>query len=177
MNLLIAGGLLAFALLAILVAVFLGISDQRSEQARSRGATAATPAAPAQAAPAAAVAAGAPAAPAGPAAAVPMPEQLAQASRPLHRTIPLSQQLSAPLERPAHSSQPLARQDELPYFAMNGQMREVAEELRSLHQQAWELEQRILSLTELFDRLERTQSRQFSIDEEVTQEHFPAEAM
>ena len=173
MNLLIAGGLLAFALLAILVAVFLGISEQRSEHARANVATAAPP----QSAPTAVAAPAVSAAPAAPAAPVPVPEQAVQVSRPLHRTVPLSQQLSTPLERPAQSSRPLARQDELPYFAMNGQMREVAEELRSLHQQAWELEQRILGLTELFDRLERTQSRQFSVDEEVTQEHFPAEAM
>ncbi len=118
-----------------------------------------------------------PAIPVAPAASVPMPEQQAQVSRPLRRTVPLSSEHSIPLERPVTGNQAFASQEELPYFALNGQMREMAEELRSLHQQSWELEQRLLALTEMLDRTERTQNRHLSIDEEVTQEHFPAESM
>ena len=167
MNILIAGGLLAFAIVAILIAVFLGIGEQRSERARANGATATSPAAPVT-----------PATPATPAASIPMPEQQAQASRPLRRTVPLSPERAISLDRPVPDGrQAYPNQEELPLFAMDGQIREMTEELRSLHQQAWELEQRLLSLTEMLDRVERTQSRHLNIDEEVTQEHFPAEAM
>lgn len=169
MNILIAGGLLAFAIVAILIAVFLGIGEQRSESARANGANATSTAAPA--------AVVTPPASATPAASVPMPEQPAQVSKPLRRTIPLNSEHLMPLERPVPGSQAYASQEELPYFAMNGQIREMAEELRSLHQQSWELEQRLLALTEMLDRTERTQSRHLSTDEEVTQEHFPAESM
>lgn len=171
MNILIAGGLLAFAIVAILIAVFLGIGEQRSERARANGANATSTAAPA-----AVVTPPASSVSAAPAALVPMPEQPAQVSKPLRRTIPLNSEHSMPLEKPVPVSQAYASQEELPYFAMNGQMREMAEELRSLHQQSWELEQRLLALTEMLDRTERTQSRHLSIDEEVTQEHFPAES-
>ncbi len=172
MNILIAGGLLAFAIVAILVAVFLGLGEQRSERARANRASATS-----SAAPAAAVTPPASSVPAAPAASVPMPEQPAQVSKPLRRTVPLNSEHSMPLERPVTGNRAYAGQEELPYFAMNGQMREMAEELRSLHQQSWELEQRLLALTEMLDRTERTQSRQLSIDEEVTQEHFPADSM
>lgn len=168
MNILIAGGLLAFAIVAILVAVFLGLGEQRSERARANGTHTTSPAAATVVTPAA---------PAAPAASVPMPEQQAQVSRPLRKTVPLSSEHAMPLERPVSGTQAFASQEELPYFALNGQMREMAEELRSLHQQSWELEQRLLALTEMLDRTERTQSRHRSIDEEVTQEHFPAESM
>jgi hypothetical protein len=114
----------------------------------------------------------APATLASPAAAVPMPEQSAQASRPLRRTVPLSQELSMDHDRPAPTGQ-----QESPYFAMNMLIREMAEEVRSLHQQAWDLEQRLLSLTETFDRAENTPSRRLAIDEEVTEERAPSEAM
>jgi hypothetical protein len=121
--------------------------------------------------------AGAPAVSLPVAAPVPVPEQPAQVSRPLRRTNPLGQELSMAQEKPAPDGQALARQEELPYFAMNGLIREMAEELRSLHQQAWELEQRLRGLTEMFDRTESALGRRLAIDEEVTEERFPSDAM
>jgi hypothetical protein len=172
MNLLITGGLLAFAIVAILVAVLLGISDQRDQQAHTNGTM---PAHPTEAAPVATATLAAPAA-----TPLPTPELPDQVNRPLRRTVPLSQELTLSREKPMQVSQPLANQEELPRYALNGQMRELAEELRSLHQQAWDLEQRLLGLTETLDRVGRTDrapGRRLSVDEEVTQEHFPAEAM
>lgn len=170
MNLLITGGLLAFAIVAILVAVLLGLSDQRSQQANTNGTTTSLPA---EAVPTARTSMPA-------ATPFPTPEQPEQVSRPLHRTVPLSQELTLTREKPGQVSQPLASQEELPLYALNGQIRELAGELRTLHQQAWELEQRLLGLTEMLDRVDRTDrapGRRLSVDEEVTQEHFPAEAM
>ena len=49
---------------------------------------------------------------------------------------------------------------------LNGQFREFASELRSLHQQAWELEQRLRGMTEMVDRIE-TRANHISIEEEA----------
>ncbi len=49
---------------------------------------------------------------------------------------------------------------------LNGQFREFASELRSLHQQAWELEQRLRGMTEMVDRIE-TRANPISIEEET----------
>ncbi len=43
---------------------------------------------------------------------------------------------------------------------------EVADELRALHQHAWDLERRLSQLSEMIDHIERTQNGQISVEEE-----------
>src|SRR5207248_7032749 len=50
--------------------------------------------------------------------------------------------------------------------SLNGQFREMANEIRALHEQAWQLEQRLSGLTEMVDHIERTHSDRISIEEE-----------
>lgn len=50
--------------------------------------------------------------------------------------------------------------------SLNGQFRELAGEIRTLHQQAWQLEQRLSSLTEMVDHIEQTQDGRIRIEEE-----------
>jgi hypothetical protein len=42
----------------------------------------------------------------------------------------------------------------------------MANEIRALHEQAWQLEQRLSVLTEMIEHIERTQSGKISIEEE-----------
>ena len=51
--------------------------------------------------------------------------------------------------------------------ALNGQFHELAAELRTLYQHAWELEQHLRVLTEAVDRIEQSQGNRFSIAEET----------
>ena len=51
--------------------------------------------------------------------------------------------------------------------SLNGQFQELASEIRTLHQQAWQLEQRLSILTEMVDHIERTQGGRISIEEEA----------
>ncbi len=138
MNFLIVGGLLAFAVLAIVVAVILSISEQRSEKARVNAATTSLPT-------------------------VPVMEQPAEVSRSVRRTVPLNRQdFPVAAEKPIRTSN-----DEQTLPALNGQFHEFAAELRSLYQQAWELEQRLHGLTEMVDRIEERQNNRISIEEEL----------
>lgn len=98
MNFLIIGGLLAFALVAILAAVLLGMREQRAEKARTA-------------------------------------------------------------EQQTPSTQPYAS------TALNGQMHLFAEELHSLRQQAWELEQHLQGLADMLDRMQHAQSRHSDAEE------------
>jgi len=50
---------------------------------------------------------------------------------------------------------------------MNGQLRELSAELHDLHQQAQDIEQRLSILTEMIERIERSQAGRPSIEEEV----------
>ena len=50
--------------------------------------------------------------------------------------------------------------------SLNGQFHELASEIRTLHQQAWQLEQRLSILTETVDQIDRTQGGRISIEEE-----------
>lgn len=128
MALLIIGGLLAIALLAILGAVFLGLSEQRSEKARSNGGTIS-----------------------GSTGTRPVVEQTAPVR---HTTSPLVERSLVPTEESQQS------------FALNGQFHELAVELQTLYQHARELERRLRTLTEVADRIEKTQSNHI-ITEEV----------
>ena len=132
MNLLLIAGLLGLALVAILVAVLLGMSEQQAEKARANNATASPESAPATASP-------------------------AESGKVVTSNIPAS----ATTQKNA-----LVDTDEQMLPALNGQFREFASELRSLHQQAWELEQRLLGMTEMVDRIENTRANHISIEEE-----------
>ncbi len=175
MNLLIIGGLLAFALVAILGAVLLGMGEQRSEQASKAAAQISPPPVPAIPA----------AAPANTTIDLKLADQ---ASQPLRRTVPLSQELHladespmptastpVPVPIPVPTPAPTSvSQNDYPLPSLNGQVHLIEEELHSLQQQAWELEQRLQGLTEMLDRLQRTPSRY--LDHEVADgEVYPAD--
>jgi hypothetical protein len=134
MNLLIIAGLLGLALVAILVAVLLGMSEQQAEKARVNNASALPESAPATASPA---------------------ETVVTGNAP---TLPFSATTQKNV---------LVDSDEQMLPALNGQFREFASELRSLHQQAWELEQRLRGMTEMVDRIENTRANHFNIEEET----------
>lgn len=182
MNFLIIGGLLAFALVAILAAVLLGMGEQRSEKARAAEQQATST----QSVMGAPTASGGPVAPVAPIAPVAPTTQttLEQPESPLlRRTAPLSQGLrlsseSAELTQPMRPSppsppsptpQPLqpARVIERDHAssALNGQVHLFAEELHSLRQQAWELEQRLQGLADMLDHMQHTQSRHLDAEE------------
>ncbi|MBE3561809.1 MAG: hypothetical protein IMW89_21700 [Ktedonobacteraceae bacterium] len=62
---------------------------------------------------------------------------------------------------------PARREEESLPFMFNGQMRELAAELRALHQQALELGQRLNVLTEIADHIEqRAQATHISVTED-----------
>lgn len=142
MNLLIIGGLLAIAVAAILGAVLLSISEQRAEKARANG--------------------------------VPAPQQ--QASTNMSSPANSTSNMGSPANRPAPLRQapPVTversfspRGDDQPISVLNGQFHELAAELRTLYQHAWELEQHLRVLTEAVDRIEQSQDGRFSIAEEA----------
>jgi peptidoglycan hydrolase CwlO-like protein len=135
MNLLIIGGLMAIALVAILAAVLLGLSEQRAEKARASASPASSAGAP------------------------PAAETSVAAGQPDVENAPIRQALPS-AKGPGKDEQALS--------ALNGQFHEFASELRSLYQQAWELEQRLRSLTETVDRVEEVQSSRVSIEEDVS---------
>ena len=52
-------------------------------------------------------------------------------------------------------------------YALNGQFHELAVELQTLYQHAWELERRLRTLADVADRIEKTHSNQIDIEEEI----------
>jgi len=70
-----------------------------------------------------------------------------------------------PLDRPTTQ---LANEEPPTYGALNGQFHELADEIRELHQQAWDLEQRLSTLTDTITRIERLQNGHTSIEEEIS---------
>ena len=138
MSFLIIGGLLAVALLAILGAVFLGISEQRAESARSNGGTTASSTGTR-----------------------PVVEQQRAVSRGVEQRAPIRQNTSPLAERSLVSTE----ESQQPYV-LNGQFHELAVELQTLYQHARELERRLRTLTEVADRIEKTQSNQIITEEE-----------
>lgn len=142
MNLLIIAGLLAVALVAILVAVLLSINEQQAEKVRSQDAIR-----PSKSAPATEV----------------------EANNAVTGNTPNLTALSAAPQKDA-----LAGTDGQMLPALNGQFREFASELRSLHQQASELEQRLRGMTEMVGRIENTRANHISIEEE-TRTHSQAD--
>ncbi len=141
MTLFIIGGLLIIALLAILGAVFLSVSDQRATKAQANGS----------------VGVGSPGT-------LPLVESSSVANRASER-IP-SQNLTSTLERPTNSIATDQQQ-----YALNGQFHELTQELHTLYQHAWELERRLRTLTDIADRIEKTQSNQISTEQQI---HAPS---
>ena len=146
MNLLIIGGLFAVAILAIIGIVLLSLSERGAEAARKANAQSVTPA-------------------------------VAQSARP---TVPLTPERSEPMVQPVAKEPVIQRrtfprkgettgadhEDNALLPMLNGQFHEFVDELRDLHQQAWELEHRLSTLTQMVDRIERTQANHISIEED-----------
>ena len=139
MTLLIIGGLLVVALLAILGAVFLGVSEQRADKARTTSSV--TISSPSSTS---------------------LVEQQSAAPRAPMRTVPLGQNPPPTAER---SLRPTG--DSQQQYALNGQFHELAVELQTLYQHAWELERRLRTLAEVADRIEKTNNNQIDIEEEI----------
>lgn len=122
MNILIIGGLLGLAVVAILGAVLLGIGEDRAEKARK-----ANEAAPSL---------------------LPQQSQSRQPEEPAAapQTVPLT-----PLITSTTGQLPALNQDEQ-LAGLNGQVHEITSELRALAQKAGELEQRLSVLSETLER-------------------------
>ena len=139
MTLLIIGGMLIVALLAILGAVFLGVSDQRANKAQANGnVTVSSPGT------------------------VPLVEQSSAASQATEKTIPQKQNQPPNAERPLS----IIGGGQQPY-ALNGQFHELTVELQTLYQHAWELERRLRTLADVADRIEKTNTNQLAMQEEM----------
>lgn len=93
----------------------------------------------------------------------PSPVEPHPTSDPEVPAISRSQRLTVPLDRtPA-----LVGLDEQPTSVrLNQQFHELADEIRALHQHAWDLEQRLSALTEMVDHVERVQNGHTSVEEE-----------
>jgi hypothetical protein len=138
MTLLIVGGLLVVALLAILGAVFLGRIDQRAARAQANGSvTVSTPGA------------------------IPLAQPSSTLNPTTQRTTPISQNMPSTSER---SASPVASGQQ---YTLNGQFHELTKELQTLYQHAWELERRLRTLTEVANRIEKTQDNQVSTEQEI----------
>ncbi|MGZ3617465.1 MAG: hypothetical protein ACXWOL_11670 [Ktedonobacteraceae bacterium] len=145
MTLLIVGGLLIIALLAILGAVLMSVSDQRANRAQANGnVTVSSPVS------------------------VPLVEQSSAASQAAEKPIPQRQNEHPTSERPLSTigggQQP---------FALNGQFHELTIELQTLYQHAWELERRLRTLSEVADRIEKTHNNQIGIEEQIHAQPSP----
>lgn len=166
MNLLIIGGLFVVGILALVGAIFLGMSEQRA--ARNNHAQPELPAAPAAAPPTSTVTRQL----SQPAQSVPTQSVPVQSiSRPLSETPTMVR--STPgytmTDEPTfagHESTFANREPAHELPTLNGQFHEVVREIRTLHQQASQLEQRLNSLTELVNRLERTQTNRPGLSED-----------
>ena len=93
---------------------------------------------------------------------VPLVEQSSAASLATEKTIPQRQNQPPNAERPLSTigggQQP---------YALNGQFHELTVELQTLYQHAWELERRLRTLAEVADRIEKTNTNQVAIQEEI----------
>ncbi len=136
MNLLIIAGLFALGVVAILGALLLGISEQRSE---ARAKTAATPVT------------------------APVEQHTASISQ---EAVAAPRRPTIPLDR-SDTNAFIQQEDKPATIALNGQFHELADEIRDLHRQAWDLEQRLSTLTNMVDRIERRQNGHTSIGEEL----------
>jgi len=138
-TLLIIGGMLIVALLAILGAVYLSVSDQRADKARTNGGANLSSTSY-----------------------NPVIVQQQSENRQLEQTTTTRQSVPTLTEKPVRS----AEINQQPY-ALNGQFHELAVELQTLYQHAWELERRLRTLAEVADRIEKTQNNQISTEEGI----------
>ncbi|HLH61941.1 MAG TPA: hypothetical protein VKV20_09670 [Ktedonobacteraceae bacterium] len=138
MNLLIMGGLIVIAAAAILGAVLLSISEQRAEKAHANAEAAVATNTRSPA------------------------SSAAHQGVPTSRTAPIKHSIPVPTERAYATAG-----DDQQLSTLNGQFHELASELRTLYQHAWELEQHLRVLTEAVDRIEQSQAAHFSIAEEA----------
>ena len=136
MNLLIIGGLLVVAAAAIIGAVLIGMSEQRTERARNA--------------------------------------RLKQPTSTASSDLATNKLMEEPTTTASGPNFPTTRESNLPskgedqrLSSLNGQFHELASEIRTLHQQASQLEQRLSILTQMVDHIERTQGGRFSIEEET----------
>lgn len=141
MTLLIIGGLLIIAILAILGAIFLSRADQRAARAEAATVTVST------------------------SGAMPLVQQSSATNPASVSSVAPSQNVSSTLERA--TSPTIGGQQ----YALNGQFHELTVELQTLYQHAWELERRLRTLTEIADRIEKTQTNPISTEQEI---HAPS---
>jgi len=139
MTLLIVGGMLIIALLAILGAVFLSVNDQRANRARTNGEANI----------------GSTSYPPG------LTRQLSE-TRQAEQSTTLRQSMPLSTEQPVRSTA-INQQS----YALNGQFHELTVELQTLYQHAWELERRLRTLSEVADRIEKTHSNQIDSEEQI----------
>jgi hypothetical protein len=145
-NLLIIGGLLAVGIVAILGAILIGMSEQRAETQRNAHTNqpasiehnTSTP-----------LATGQPA-----------------ASQPVVTGKLVEDSLSSRPKTPADNA--LMRREDASFPILNGQFHELAGEIRTLHEQAWQLEQRLSFLTKMVDHIEQSPGKRLTIEEENT---------
>lgn len=145
MNILITGGLLGLAVVAIIGAILLGMDEQRSKQKpkdtiSGHPETSAPSPRPKRVVP------------------PPRPTQTAQPpeNAEMASTVPVTPLLAQPVEIPTSQEQePITNLAEL-----NGQVQEIAGEVRALAQHAGELEQRLNHLNMLIEGNQHTQPLQ-----------------
>lgn len=139
MTLLIIGGLLIVAILAILGAIFLSVSDQRTAKTQTNGSVSINPQSTTS-----------------------LVEQSPVASRATERSTPLRQNLPPAADRSLSTTGSGQQQ-----YALNGQFHELTVELQTLYQHAWELERRLRTLAEVADRIEKTNNNQIGTEEGI----------
>lgn len=144
MALLIIGGLLVVALLAILGAVFLSRTDHRAIDHR---ATKAHPNGSVTVSNQGAI---------------PLAQQSSVTNAATERTNPPSQNLPATVDGRVSPTSGSQQQ-----FTLNGQFHELTVELQTLYQHAYELERRLRTLSEVANRIEKTQGDQVSTEQEI----------
>jgi hypothetical protein len=148
-NILIIGGLFAVAILAIIGIVLLSLSERGAEAARKANLQSPAPTIAKTARPTV------PLTPA---------DNHESAARPVAKE-PAIQRRTFP--RQAETASASSDHEENALLPMlNGQFHEFVDELRDLHQQAWELEHRLSTLTQMVDRIERSQPHHISIEED-----------
>jgi hypothetical protein len=139
MTLLIVGGMLIIAILAILGAVFLSVNDQQANKAQANGS----------------VIVSSPGT-------IRVVEQSPAANPVTEKSIPQRQNQPPAVDRPLSAmgggQQP---------YTLNGQFHELTVELQTLYQHAWELERRLRTLSEVADRIEKTHNDQIDTEEEM----------
>ena len=101
--------------------------------------------------------------------AVSAPASLPEADRPASASPAAA---PSPVSRPTipldHASTRLLNEEAPAHTALDGQFHELADEIRELHRQAWDLEQRLSTLTSTVNRIERLQNGHTSIEEEIS---------